>query len=121
MNRAALRELAEALPPGAAVPVPREWLLELLAGSAPAADPEEALDLRTAADVSGYSADHLTRLVREGRLRNLGRKHSPRFRRGDLPRKPGQGGAAGADAETPPSLPPGITSAIAGHITGRRP
>jgi hypothetical protein len=29
---AGLRSLAEALPPGAAVPVPREWLLELLAG-----------------------------------------------------------------------------------------
>jgi hypothetical protein len=29
-DRAALRALAEALPPGAAVPVPREWLLELL-------------------------------------------------------------------------------------------
>jgi helix-turn-helix protein len=31
---AGLRSLAEALPAGAAVPVPREWLLELLAGSA---------------------------------------------------------------------------------------
>jgi excisionase family DNA binding protein len=30
---AGLRSLAEALPTGAAVPVPREWLLELLAGS----------------------------------------------------------------------------------------
>ena len=35
---AGLRALAEALPAGAAVPVPREWLLELLAGS-----PEPAL------------------------------------------------------------------------------
>jgi hypothetical protein len=34
---AGLRSLAEALPAGAAVPVPREWLLELLAGSAPLA------------------------------------------------------------------------------------
>ena len=32
-NRDALRALAEALPEGAALPVPREWLLELLAGA----------------------------------------------------------------------------------------
>ena len=32
---AGLRTLAEALPAGAAVPVPREWLLELLSASAP--------------------------------------------------------------------------------------
>jgi predicted DNA-binding transcriptional regulator AlpA len=30
VNLAALRELAESLPPGTAVLVPREWLLELL-------------------------------------------------------------------------------------------
>lgn len=30
LNRTALRSLAEALPPGTALPVPREWLLELL-------------------------------------------------------------------------------------------
>ena len=34
---AGLRALAEALPLGAAVPIPREWLLELLAGQASAA------------------------------------------------------------------------------------
>ena len=32
-HRAHLRALADALPPGSAVPVPREWLLELLANS----------------------------------------------------------------------------------------
>jgi excisionase family DNA binding protein len=31
-STAGLRSLAEALPAGSAVPVPREWLLELLAG-----------------------------------------------------------------------------------------
>ena len=35
MNAAGLRELAASLPPGTAVPVPREWLLELLASNSP--------------------------------------------------------------------------------------
>jgi hypothetical protein len=30
MNLTALRELAESLPPGTAVPVPREWLLQII-------------------------------------------------------------------------------------------
>ena len=41
---AGLRSLAEALPTGVAVPVPREWLLELLAGqgsTAPATPPAD--------------------------------------------------------------------------------
>ena len=35
-DRLALHRLAEALPAGSAVPVPREWLLELLEGADPA-------------------------------------------------------------------------------------
>jgi hypothetical protein len=47
--RAALLVTAQALPPGCAVPVPREWLLELLEGSpAPTAEAEKML---TAAEV----------------------------------------------------------------------
>jgi hypothetical protein len=38
--RAALRPLADSLPPGTAVPVSREWLLELLGG---AGEPERVL------------------------------------------------------------------------------
>ena len=49
---------------------------------------ESLLTLREAAAVSGYSADHLGRMVRRGRLLNRGRKHSPRVRQGDLPVKP---------------------------------
>jgi hypothetical protein len=51
---------------------------------------DELLALRAAAEYSGYSADHLRRLVREGKLRNAGRPHAPRFRRADLPLKPAQ-------------------------------
>lgn len=52
------------------------------------ADAEEILDLRQAARESQYSADHLGRLVRLGKIPNVGRPHAPRIRRGDLPRKP---------------------------------
>jgi hypothetical protein len=48
-----LRELAEALPVGAAVSVPREWLLELLEGAAPSPVPTnvQAADM-TIADLA---------------------------------------------------------------------
>ncbi len=54
------------------------------------AEEHELLNLQQAADRSGYSPDHLGRLVREGRLPNSGRANAPRIRAGDLPRKPGQ-------------------------------
>ena len=53
-----------------------------------AADNDELLTRGQAARISGYSADHLGRLVRQGSLPNMGRARAPRFRRGDLPRKP---------------------------------
>ena len=43
--------------------------------------------LNDAARRSGYSPDHLGRMVRDGRLTNHGTKHRPRVRLGDLPRK----------------------------------
>jgi hypothetical protein len=52
-----------------------------------AAEDGELLTLQRAAQVSGYSADHLGRLIRQGLLRNVGRPRAPRVRRGDLPRK----------------------------------
>jgi hypothetical protein len=53
------------------------------------ADSEDALlSLEAAARECGYSADHLGRLVKSGQLANHGRKHAPKVRRGDLPRKP---------------------------------
>jgi hypothetical protein len=48
---------------------------------------EEPLTLREAAAESGYSVDHLGRLIREGKLPNVGRAHAPKIRRRDLPRK----------------------------------
>ena len=48
---------------------------------------ERLLDLQEAAELSGYSADHLGRLVREEKIQNAGRSGAPRIRIKDLPRK----------------------------------
>ncbi len=50
---------------------------------------DDLLTLTEAARESGYSADHLGREIRAGRIPNAGRPHAPRIRRGELPRKPG--------------------------------
>jgi excisionase family DNA binding protein len=52
MNPVALHELASALPAGAAVPVPREWLLDLLANVAREAPPEAVDRLLTVEEVA---------------------------------------------------------------------
>ncbi len=52
MNLSGLRELAESLPPGTAVPVPREWLLELLSADTAQTNGDSAADrMLTAAQV----------------------------------------------------------------------
>jgi hypothetical protein len=48
----------------------------------------DLLTLEAAARECGYSADHLGRLVKRGKLTNHGREHAPKVRRVDLPRKP---------------------------------
>jgi multidrug efflux pump subunit AcrA (membrane-fusion protein) len=48
---------------------------------------DEVLTLRDAAAVSGYTADHLARLIRQGRLPNAGRRRAPLVRRRDIPIK----------------------------------
>ena len=53
---------------------------------------DDLLTLNQAAALSGYSADHLGRLVRSGRLPNHGERHAPRIRKQDLPRKPSRSG-----------------------------
>lgn len=56
---------------------------------------DRLLSLSEAADASGYSADHLGRLVRQGRIPNVGRRNKPLVREGDLPRR-----AAKLDAQS---------------------
>jgi hypothetical protein len=48
---------------------------------------EALLNLQHASQESGYSADHLGRLIRDGTIPNAGRPNAPKIRRGDLPRK----------------------------------
>ena len=69
----------------------RAW--EAAAGeleAALAAVEHELLNLQQAAKRSGYSPDHLGRLLREGRVPNSGRENAPKIKVSDLPRKPGQ-------------------------------
>lgn len=49
----------------------------------------EVIGLAAAEALSGYTAGHLRRLVRDGRLRNVGSDRKPEFVTADLPRKPG--------------------------------
>ena len=48
---------------------------------------ETTYSLVEASRESGYSADHLGRLVRDGKIPNAGRPGAPRIARQDLPRK----------------------------------
>ncbi len=64
--------------------------IERLAGELEATlrDTEHApLTLAEASAESGLSRDHLSRLIREGKIPNAGRRHAPRIARADLPRK----------------------------------
>lgn len=49
---------------------------------------DEPLTLAEASLRSGYSRDHLARIIREGRVPNAGRRGSPRIRAADLPIRP---------------------------------
>lgn len=60
---------------------------------------DQALSLEAAAQESGYSIDHLGRLVRQGKLPNAGRSGAPRIRRNDLPKKASSGQEKGAKPE----------------------
>lgn len=58
----------------------------------------ELLTLADGAAESGYSAEYLGALIRQGKIQNAGRPHAPRIRRQDLPRK------ASRLPDPPPSL-----------------
>lgn len=48
----------------------------------------DSLTLTQAADRSGYTTDHLSRLIRQGKLTNTGKKGSPRVLASELPKRP---------------------------------
>jgi hypothetical protein len=49
---------------------------------------DERVTLSVAAAISGYSKDHLARLIRKGILPNSGRRHRPLLLRKHVPKKP---------------------------------
>ena len=55
---------------------------------AASSEAERVLTLAQAAERTGYTVDHLGRLLREGRIPNVGRRSAPRIRVADLPRRP---------------------------------
>lgn len=48
---------------------------------------DHLLTLQQASELSGYSIEHLGRMIREGKIPNAGRKGAPRIRLRDCPRK----------------------------------
>jgi len=79
-----------------------------------------ALTLEEAADESGYSSEHLGRLVREGVIPNAGRRRAPRIQRRDLPRKAAQLRAAGDDLTLVGATPGQIARAVVSPEGGPR-
>lgn len=72
-----------------ALDVARAW--ELAAQRADAyflAHALEELTLAQAATESGYSMAHIGRLIAQGAIDNVGKRHAPRVTRASLPRKP---------------------------------
>lgn len=72
-------------------------LVEVIATLERIADGEgrQPLTLTNASELSGYSTDHLARLIRSGKLANHGKKGKPLIRYSDLPVRPKSGAIAG--------------------------
>lgn len=73
----------------------------------------QALSLADAARESGYSVEHLSRMIRNGTIPNAGRKGKPLVRVGDLPKRPG----AGLTESGPKRYDPGTDART---LTGRK-
>lgn len=61
---------------------------EILRDLASLNEAEPVVSLTAAAARTGYSADHLSRLVKAGSITNYGRKHAPRVKLSECPAKP---------------------------------
>jgi hypothetical protein len=73
---------------------------------------EESVTLREAHDIGGYSIDHLQRVVKSGRIANVGTKGRIRIRREDVPIKPGRAALRVDKAEHPLRASAVVTSII---------
>jgi hypothetical protein len=76
------------------------------------------LSLTEAASYSGYSREHLGRLVSGGHIRNWGRPSAPRVRRGDLPIKAGHLPTGTVGAQVAASSKRRIVRSVAGRAGG---
>lgn len=77
----------------------RARMLDLCAGELETAlrdDAHRLVTLDEAAELSGFQADSLRKMVTRGELPNAGRKGAPRFRVADLPKKSGAAKPASA-------------------------
>ena len=75
---------------------------------------QTVLTLKEAARATGYSAGHLGRLVRDGRIPNAGKPGAPRIALGHLPRKVRGTGGPGtrlAQALAEDTSPPQVSNA----------
>lgn len=54
-------------------------------------DGTDELTLSAASGLSGYTVDHLSRMLRDGTIANAGKKGAPRIKRADLPARPKRG------------------------------
>lgn len=61
-----------------------------------AGEGDSLLSLAQASAISGYSTDHLSKLIRAGNIPNSGRKGSPRIKRNDLPVRPNRVASGGS-------------------------
>ena len=113
------RRRAAALRDWGAAEVARVW--DIAATELEADERERALEVLTlaeAASESGYSTDHLRRLVRDGLLPNAGRRHAPRIRRRDVPKKPTHGQRK--PPRRPESANPKVVRALLAAAEGNR-
>ena len=78
---------------------------EILVELEPAMNGEDAetLTIAQAATRCGYSQDHIGRLLRTGKLKNVGKQRAPRVLAADLPRKPASQVAGSGNAPYDPA------------------
>jgi hypothetical protein len=81
---------------------------------------DEPLSLTQAAAESGYSADYLGRLVKNGTIPNVGRPNAPRIQRANLPRKAGSLPPPGNSGHLGSASPGQIARAVVTSNAGER-
>lgn len=81
---------------------------------------ETLLSLTEAATLSGYSREHLGRLVRDGPIPNAGRQGAPKIRRRDVPMKSGGLPSADDQQRLPDSRKGDVVRSVVAQAKGTR-